>query len=83
LLGRDKVLLRESCSYAEAVFSSAAMISVLPHWMRPILGPVLSHGAQKHLAVLRENLLPCVKERLSKLTDEPEPEVRVDMSHMR
>ena len=63
--GRNEMLLKESCAYAEAVFGAAAMISVLPRWLRPLAGPLIGLGAQRHLSACRTILLPFVEGRLA------------------
>ena len=73
--GRDEKLLEQSCKYAEAVFGSAAMISVFPGWLRPIMGPLLAIPAQRHLAACRKILIPYVEVRLDKIRNGEVPQV--------
>ncbi|OTA89151.1 hypothetical protein M434DRAFT_374078 [Hypoxylon sp. CO27-5] len=63
-LCRDETLLNQSALYAKMVFQGATLISALPAWSRPILGPVIGLTSKKYAAGCKAILVPYVEQRL-------------------
>ncbi|GAW10674.1 hypothetical protein ANO14919_000080 [Xylariales sp. No.14919] len=63
-LCRDENLLEQSTLYAKTVFQGATMITALPPFLRPFLGPLIGLTAKKYATRCMEILEPYVQDRL-------------------
>ncbi|KAI1323782.1 cytochrome P450 [Xylariaceae sp. FL0255] len=63
-LCRDDTLLEHSTEYAKIVFQGATLISVLPSFLKPVVGPLIGRAAQGHATSCMRILKPHVEKRL-------------------
>lgn len=63
-LCRDERLLEQSRLYADAMYGGAAVITALPKFIRPVIGPLVALPSRKYLAGCNRILVPVVEERL-------------------
>jgi hypothetical protein len=66
-LCRDEALLDCSRRYATAVYTSAAVITTLPSFMRPVIGHIVAIPAQRYLRKCKQILVPYIQGRLDHL----------------
>lgn len=63
-LCRNEELLEQSRMYADAMYGGAAVITALPKFIRPIIGPLVALPSRKYLTGCNKILVPFVEERL-------------------
>lgn len=63
-LCRDETLLEMSSKYATVVFGGAALINMLPSWLRPLLAPPLVLVGRRYRNACEKVLVPFVEKRL-------------------
>lgn len=64
VLGRNSEFLEHSRKYSMSIFSGAAIINMLPSFLRPVLGPIVALIGRRHYAICERICLPVVEERL-------------------
>jgi len=64
-LCRDKDYLRSTCTFARSVVITAGLINLLPTFLRPILGPLITAYDKTHYYQISRKIFPIVKERMA------------------
>jgi cytochrome P450 len=63
-LCRDRAYLRSTCTFARSVVITAGLINLLPPFLRPILGPLITAYDKSHYYKIAKKIFPIVKERM-------------------
>lgn len=62
--GRNEEFLEHSRLYSDSVFGGAVFISMFPSFMKPLVGWIVRHNLNRHLATCKRIGVPTVVERL-------------------
>jgi hypothetical protein len=81
--GRSPEFLTGSWQYTLALFTAAARINMLPHWLRPIVAPILTASTRSHFAACLKAAEPVIRRRLAEArSQKPTAHVRTCLCWM-
>jgi cytochrome P450 len=66
-LCRDPAYLRCSSTFSRNVVLSASMLNMLPSFLRPVLGPLITAYDMRHYRQIAKHTTPIIKQRMSNL----------------
>ena len=78
-LCRDPGYLRSTTRFAQVVPLTGGIISLLPRWLKPVLGPVFTAYDNFHYWRISRIIEPLVKERLSTMRSSTGPKERFSL----
>lgn len=66
-LCRDQAFLDHTREYGNGVFRNAAIINMLPRWLRPFLAPLVTYSNGSHVRDCQRIANPIIEERIERL----------------
>ncbi|KAF2769280.1 putative P450 monooxygenase [Teratosphaeria nubilosa] len=77
-LCRNQEFLDHVREYGNGVFRNAAIINLLPRWLRPVLGPLITLRNQRHVRACQAIARPIISERIERMRSGSKEDANTD-----